>query len=98
MSAGRRLKDIGIANVQIRVGDGLVGWKEKAPFDRIVFSCAIEEWPEELKNQLRPGGWILAPVGPARGQVLKQMIRLPTGFEETRWIPVSFLAARRKKS
>jgi protein-L-isoaspartate(D-aspartate) O-methyltransferase len=50
-------------DVHVRVGDGHEGWPEEAPFDAAYLTCATEELPSAIAEQVRPGGRILAPVG-----------------------------------
>jgi protein-L-isoaspartate(D-aspartate) O-methyltransferase len=56
------LADLGIANVEITVGDGSRGWLERAPFDRILATAAAADVPEILLSQLREGAFFLGPV------------------------------------
>ncbi|HTO53767.1 MAG TPA: protein-L-isoaspartate(D-aspartate) O-methyltransferase [Myxococcota bacterium] len=65
--ARARLAELGIANVELRAGDGSRGWREHAPFDAILVSAAAERIPPALEAQLAPGGRLLAPVGPRHG-------------------------------
>ena len=51
---------IGITNHVIRHGDGRYGWKGQAPFDRIIFGCAIKKAPSKLLEQLKDGGILVA--------------------------------------
>lgn len=60
--AGRNLGDVGIDNVAIRHGDGLEGWTERAPFDRILLAGEVEAVPEVLFSQLADGGVCVAPI------------------------------------
>lgn len=61
--ARENLDNAGIENVSTRHGDGYQGWPEKAPFDAIVLTAAPPAIPEPLKQQLKIGGRLLAPVG-----------------------------------
>ena len=44
-SARTRLAPFGYTNVIVRQGDGYLGWPERAPFDRILFTAAPAEMP-----------------------------------------------------
>ena len=66
-SASRRLIDLGYANVQVRHGDGYLGWSEESPFDAIVVTAAPDHVPQPLLAQLKVGGVLVIPVGPVGG-------------------------------
>ncbi len=61
--ASRALLDQGLANVEVRVGDGSLGWPEAAPFDAIMVAAASPSVPDGLKRQLAIGGRLVIPVG-----------------------------------
>ncbi|MCG9973145.1 protein-L-isoaspartate(D-aspartate) O-methyltransferase [Christiangramia crocea] len=62
-TAKKNLKKAGVENVSIKQGDGYKGWPEKAPFDAIMLTAAPPFIPFPLKQQLKVGGRLLAPVG-----------------------------------
>ncbi len=61
--ARRVLDDQGVEGVHIHCGDGYAGWPEQAPFDAIIGTCAPEEVPAVLIDQLAEGGRMVLPVG-----------------------------------
>ncbi|PIZ15383.1 protein-L-isoaspartate O-methyltransferase [Candidatus Desantisbacteria bacterium CG_4_10_14_0_8_um_filter_39_17] len=64
VSAARLLRALNYKNVEVKIGDGYFGWKEKAPFDRIIVTCAPDHLPAPLTEQLKEGGIMVIPVGP----------------------------------
>ncbi|MFP4136658.1 MAG: protein-L-isoaspartate(D-aspartate) O-methyltransferase [Candidatus Acetothermia bacterium] len=63
-------RELGIENVHYKYGDGTTGWKEEAPFDRILGTGSVPEVPESLIDQLGQAGKIVLPVGSRRQQRL----------------------------
>ncbi len=61
--ARERLSELGYRNVHIRVGDGYEGWPEHAPYDAIIVTCAADEIPPPLVEQLADGGRMVIPLG-----------------------------------
>ena len=57
-----RLAGLGIESITMRVGDGLEGWREKGPFDRIILAGAVPKPPEELLDQLTKDGILVCPM------------------------------------
>ncbi|MCE9519698.1 MAG: protein-L-isoaspartate(D-aspartate) O-methyltransferase [Verrucomicrobia bacterium] len=68
--AAETLRKLGYDNVEVRSGDGHCGWPEESPFDFIIVTCAPEEIPAPLVEQLREGGRMMIPVGASGAQEL----------------------------
>ncbi len=65
--AEKRLRRLGYANVETRIGDGAQGWAEHAPYDAIVVTAAAwRRVPPALIEQLAPGGRLVVPVDRSR--------------------------------
>jgi protein-L-isoaspartate(D-aspartate) O-methyltransferase len=95
--AEARFRKLGLTNIVSRHGDGLKGWAEAAPFDRILLSAAVSEVPQILIDQLKPAGILIAPVGgeadAARGvfQNLTKIVKSETGIKRQSLLPVMFV-------
>ena len=66
-AAERLLAEQHRRNVFLRLGDGFFGWPEAGPFDAILIKESMDELPAPLLNQLRRGGRMVLPLGPASG-------------------------------
>jgi protein-L-isoaspartate(D-aspartate) O-methyltransferase len=62
-SAARKLAGHGIRNVQLVVGEAAEGWPSSGPYDVILLTGSLPFLPDSLRNQLSPGGRLLAVVG-----------------------------------
>lgn len=62
------LRKMGFNNIEVKCGDGYYGWKEKSPFDAIIVSVAVPHIPQNLIEQIKPGGHIVIPVGEPHSQ------------------------------
>lgn len=60
--ASRLLKELNYDNVFVKVGDGYMGWKEHAPYDAIIITCAANRIPPLLFEQLKEGGRLVMPL------------------------------------
>ena len=73
--AAQRLQQLGYRNVRFKVGDGSLGWKDFAPFDRIMVTAAAEEIPSLLSEQLMENGRMVIPIGKPFSQKLYLLIK-----------------------
>ncbi len=96
-----RLRTLGYKNIEVRIGDGYLGWPEKAPFDRIIVTAGADHIPMPLVEQLVPGGRMVIPVGPQwQTQILQLVIkgtRGPRDFRVEDIMPVVFVPLVREK-
>jgi protein-L-isoaspartate(D-aspartate) O-methyltransferase len=92
-TARRRLERLGYDNVEVRCGDGTLGWPEAAPFDAIVVAAGGPEVPRALREQLQVGGRLVIPVSvDGAAQKLLLIRRTAAGrFEEEDYGEVAFV-------
>ncbi len=91
-SARQRLAMLGYENITVKCGDGYRGWPQHAPFDGIIVTCAPEEIPQPLVQQLKEGGCMVIPVGPESGtQYLYLLKKKGEGLQQTSVWPVRFV-------
>jgi protein-L-isoaspartate(D-aspartate) O-methyltransferase len=88
--ARQALADGGYRNVQVRTGNGYLGWPERAPFARIIVTAAPPEIPQALVDQLAVGGIMVVPVG-RMFQEMTIVTRTDRGVTQTKTIPVRFV-------
>ncbi len=92
-TAAERLRRDGYDNVEVRHGDGTLGWPEKAPFDAIVVAAGGPEVPGALQEQLAVGGRLVIPVGDVMGN--QRLLRITresvTRFEREELADVRFV-------
>ena len=93
-AAARTLKRLGYGGARVNVADGYYGWRPGAPYDAILVRMAVPDVTTALVEQLKPGGRLVAPVGPAEGaQVLVLLRKGADGrVTETELMPVRFRA------
>jgi protein-L-isoaspartate(D-aspartate) O-methyltransferase len=61
------------------LADGFEGWADDAPYDRIIINASLDDFPQPLLEQLKPGGVIVAPLGDVQTQ---RLIRMCNGVRE----------------
>jgi len=88
--ARETLRTLGYRNIQVRTGNGYLGWSEHAPYDRIIVTAAPNEVPPALEEQLKVGGLMAIPVG-SFIQELRILRRTPSGLATIRTLPVRFV-------
>ena len=89
--ARAELQRLGYGNVKVRIGDGYKGWPEAGPFDAIIVTCAPDAIPEPLVSQLKEGGRMVIPVGPAFDQMLYLLTKRGGKMERKAVLPVLFV-------
>jgi protein-L-isoaspartate(D-aspartate) O-methyltransferase len=82
--AQERLRQLGYSTIGIRVGDGSRGWAEHAPYDKILVTAAATRPPPALLEQLKPGGRLILPAGPAEAQRLTAIDKDADGHTRVR--------------
>lgn len=97
LKAEKRLRKLNYSNVDIRIGDGYLGWEEQAPFDGIVVTAAASSIPPALIEQLQPDGRLVIPVGHPHGRQDLKLIRKTADnrIEEKSILPVAFVPLTR---
>jgi protein-L-isoaspartate(D-aspartate) O-methyltransferase len=73
--AASLLERLGYSNIRFRVGDGTIGWKEEAPFDRVVITAGSPSVPDRLLSQLAEGGILVLPLGAGKVLDLVRFVR-----------------------
>jgi protein-L-isoaspartate(D-aspartate) O-methyltransferase len=63
--ARRDISKLGYENVDVRIGDGYYGLPDAAPFDAVIVTAAATHIPPPLIDQMKAGGVMCIPVGPA---------------------------------
>ena len=88
--ARQRLRALKVRNVRCLHGDGFNGWAEFAPFDVILCAAAPEVLPKDLLEQLSPDGFLLAPVGGSRQNLVRAWLG-DEGLEQEIVEPANFV-------
>jgi protein-L-isoaspartate(D-aspartate) O-methyltransferase len=74
-TARHRLRELGIPDVEVIVGDGSQGHPAAAPYDAIAVHAATPEAPHSLLAQLADGGRLVVPIATGSADLLTAFIR-----------------------
>ncbi len=92
--AEQRFAELAFTNITAKVGDGTLGWREQAPFERIIVTAAATDVPPVLAEQLSIGGVMVVPVDDGAGEPrLLKVVRTEQGLDiddmgEIRFVPL----------
>lgn len=96
--AVERFAQMRLTNITAHLGDGAKGWPHAAPYERILVTCAAEEEPTALLEQLADGGIMVLPLGEhVADQELFRITRKGTEFVSERLFTVRFVPLVEKK-
>jgi protein-L-isoaspartate(D-aspartate) O-methyltransferase len=92
------LRRLGYTNIQVKQGDGYLGWPEHAPYEAIIVTAAVNHGPQPLVEQPKPGGRLVIPVEEGRArQSLLLVEKSADGSVTTRNVaPVLFVPLTRE--
>jgi len=102
--AADTLKSLGYTNVHVRSGDGFFGWREEAPFQAIIVTCAVGRVPPRLLEQLAEGGRLVLPLGDSQSYQTLTLITKKNGkpvvrrIFEVRFVPMTGEAIKKKRA
>lgn len=90
--ARQALDNLGISSrVELRLADGMLGWPEAAPFDRVLLMASAPKLPDAIADQLAPGGIAVMPVVRGEDHLVVRLQKQPDGnFRETPVMRVAF--------
>jgi len=94
IGAKKRFQELELNNIFARFDDGQRGWKQYAPYDRILFSATANEVPKVLFDQLKEGGILIAPIEQEKGYHIitryykKNGYITPETIESAKFVPI----------
>jgi len=101
--AAQTLRRLRYDRVEVKSGDGFFGWKERAPFDAIIITCAASRVPPPLFEQLKEGGRLIVPLGETDEVQVLTLVTKVKGQAKTkvisgvRFVPMTGEDKKRKK-
>lgn len=96
--AKRIFESKGYKNIKVKKGDGYNGWKEYAPFDAIIVTCAPTKIPEPLLDQLSEKGKMIIPAGESYNQKLYLIEKINGEIRQKETLQVLFVPMTREKN
>ena len=75
VKAETNFKELKLTNIVTKHADGNLGWKEQIPFDRIIFTAAINEISNNFFDHIADKGIIVAPIVSSSKQILKKFTK-----------------------
>ena len=91
VTAENNFTKLKITNIVTKHGDGNLGWIEQIPFDRIIFTAATKNIPDEFFSHIKEKGIIIAPIINGSKQVLKKYTKKNNSIEEISIADVVFV-------
>jgi protein-L-isoaspartate(D-aspartate) O-methyltransferase len=85
------LEELGYKNINLRIGDGSLGWPEAAPYDAILVAAGAPSMPDPLIRQLADGGVLVIPVGSRSSQELYTVRKRENRLIKTSGCPCAFV-------
>jgi len=82
LEAKNRFRKLNISNIHTRTDDGQNGWRQYAPFDRILFSATASKIPQKLFEQLSDGGILVAPMQKGNKQIITRFTKQGNSIKE----------------
>lgn len=92
--ADKLLKELGMDNVHVHVGDGSLGWHQDAPYEGILVAAAAPQAPQALLDQLKDNGRLVLPVGGRHMQNLEVWEKRGDSFKTETVTAVAFVPLR----
>ena len=91
VTAENNFKKLKLTNIVTKHGDGNLGWIEQIPFDRIIFTAATNNIPDEFFSHIKEKGIIVAPIKKGPKQILTKFTKINNIINEVSLADVLFV-------